>query len=204
MSSTILQRELAVPSSWRARPRSFVSLMTLYESNYLRLRALLGEPASVGAAWRSSVRGDCDLLLTPAGRSAHTIDLRLTYLLEDELSPDLPARVPDVLLRVYEDARLCEILPVSTVLQSTVRQDGSSAGSGRTVSAAAVAWEILRRERELGQRWVRNQMLNKWLEYCLERGHCHGQGATWRLDQSAQAQSETQSDRCGASGPSPV
>ena len=26
-------------------------------------------------------------------------------------------------------------------------------------------------ERELDQRWARNTMLNKWLEYCAERGH---------------------------------
>jgi len=26
-------------------------------------------------------------------------------------------------------------------------------------------------ERELDQRWARNMMLNKWLEYCVERGH---------------------------------
>ena len=25
-------------------------------------------------------------------------------------------------------------------------------------------------ERELDQRWARNVMLNKWLEYCVERG----------------------------------
>ena len=30
-------------TSWRARPVSFVSLMTLYESNYIRLGALLGD-----------------------------------------------------------------------------------------------------------------------------------------------------------------
>ena len=28
-----------------------------------------------------------------------------------------------------------------------------------------------RAERELDQRWARNMMLNKWLEYCVERGH---------------------------------
>jgi len=26
-------------------------------------------------------------------------------------------------------------------------------------------------ERELDQRWARNTMLNKWLEYCIDRGH---------------------------------
>ena len=29
--------------SWRARPRSFVALMSLYESNYLRLAQLAGD-----------------------------------------------------------------------------------------------------------------------------------------------------------------
>jgi uncharacterized protein len=28
-----------------------------------------------------------------------------------------------------------------------------------------------RLKRELDQRWTRNMMLNKWLEYCAERGH---------------------------------
>jgi uncharacterized protein len=26
-------------------------------------------------------------------------------------------------------------------------------------------------ERELDQRWALNMMLNKWLDYCMERGH---------------------------------
>jgi hypothetical protein len=26
-------------------------------------------------------------------------------------------------------------------------------------------------ERELEQRWLHNNMLNKWLEYCLDLGH---------------------------------
>jgi uncharacterized protein YqiB (DUF1249 family) len=29
----------------------------------------------------------------------------------------------------------------------------------------------LQAERELEQRWLHNNMLNKWLEYCLELGH---------------------------------
>ena len=29
--------------SWRSRPRSFVALMSLYESNYLRLASLAGD-----------------------------------------------------------------------------------------------------------------------------------------------------------------
>ena len=51
-------------TSWRARPVSFVSLMSLYESNYLRLRALVGDVRrhALGRVV-SSVEGDCDLHL---------------------------------------------------------------------------------------------------------------------------------------------
>ena len=34
-----------------------------------------------------------------------------------------------------------------------------------------------RAERELDQRWARNLMLNKWLEYCVERGHSFSAGS---------------------------
>ena len=40
-------------------------------------------------------------------------------------------------------------------------------GSGRARAAASRGCP----ERELDQRWARNMMLNKWLEYCVERGH---------------------------------
>jgi uncharacterized protein YqiB (DUF1249 family) len=29
---------------------------------------------------------------------------------------------------------------------------------------------------ELDDRWRRNTMLNKWLEYCVDRGHQFGNG----------------------------
>lgn len=57
-------------------------------------------------------------------------------------------RVPDLRLRLYHDARLLE---------------ASAAGDAK--------------ERELGRRWSRNLMVNKWLEYCLERGHSFRPGA---------------------------
>ena len=44
--------------------------------------------------------------------------------------------------------------------------------------AEAQEWSLASAvERELDQRWTRNVMLNKWLEYCLERGH-HFSSAT--------------------------
>ena len=117
--------------------------MGLYESNYLRLTTLAGHPPSLRGMATSRVDGDCELRLTVLDRSRYTTDLTLTYLLPPTaLGGPLPLVVPDLLLRAYHDARLVEALP----------------GTGD-------------RERELLQCWSRNMMLNKWLEYCAERGH---------------------------------
>jgi uncharacterized protein len=130
--------------SWRARPRSFAALMSLYESNYIRLGWLAGDPSRLEGRHRSCVSGDCDLLLSVGERGPYTTTFQLTYLI-DERGSRL-AR-PDMRVRVYHDARLAE----------------GQSWEGRS--------ERARTERELHQCWARNVMLNKWLEYCVERGH---------------------------------
>ena len=76
--------------------------------------------------------------------------MTLTYLLD---GPDTPhERLPDLRLRAYHDARLMEAEEFEA--QHKTRGQGVRPG-----------------ERELHQRWMRNMMLNKWLEYCAERGH---------------------------------
>ena len=137
--------------SWRARPRSFVALMSLYESNFIRLGWLAGELSELSGEYRSRIEGDCDLLLTITSRSPYTRTANLTYLLpgrEGELA------YPDMRLCIYHDAHLLEA------------QDWSVA-HGQPVLKALRSLA----ERELDQRWARNMMLNKWLEYCAERGH---------------------------------
>jgi uncharacterized protein len=131
--------------SWRTRPRSFVALMALYESNYIRLCALAGNLATLTGEHRCNVPGDCELVLRVTERCPYTTSFLLTYRL-----PGDPPEYPDMRVRIYHDARLAEAQEWSL--------------------ASAV-------ERELDQRWTRNVMLNKWLEYCLERGH-HFSSAT--------------------------
>lgn len=139
------------PASWRARPRSFVALMGLYESNFIRLSWLAGELASLEGEHRSSVAGDCDLLLWVKDRSPYTSTLLLTYLLP---SADSRGPYPDMRVRIYHDAHLAEALEWAVP----------------PVQAPARARPGVY-QRELDQRWARNVMLNKWLEYCVERGH---------------------------------
>ena len=144
------------PVTWRARPRSFVALMGLYESNYIRLSWFAGEVLALDGQHHSKVPGDCDLLLTLTDRSPYTSTVNLTYLFAEESGPGKTnqIRLPDMQVRVYHDAHLAEA--------------HEWAGSHSQPVLKALRTHA---ERELDQRWARNVMLNKWLEYCVERGH---------------------------------
>ena len=91
--------------SWRSRPRSFVALMSLYESNYLRLSELAGNLRGLSDVRVSRVADDCDLRLTVTERSPYTTSLDLTYLFPQENGL---STYPDMRVRVYHDARLVE------------------------------------------------------------------------------------------------
>jgi uncharacterized protein YqiB (DUF1249 family) len=145
--------------SWRSRPRSFVALMSLYESNYLRLAALCGDPRALSGARVSRVPDDCDLRLTVTEVSPYTTTLDLTYLFAE---PAGISTYPDMRVRVYHDARLAEAREWAQDWDQTGRGPHEHEALRRLRSAA---------ERELDQRWARNTMLNKWLEYCIDRGH---------------------------------
>jgi uncharacterized protein len=137
--------------SWRARPRTFVALMGLYESNFIRLGWLAGNLRALAGRYASQVRGDCDLVLTVTERSPYTSTLNLTYLLPEGRSR---IRSPDMRVRIYHDAHLVEAQHCGGVHTRSPPHPRRRAA-----------------ERELDQRWARNMMLNKWLEYCVERGH---------------------------------
>jgi uncharacterized protein len=147
--------EADIKVSWRARPRGFVALMSLYESNYLRFLHLAGDPTRLSGTLISRVEGDCELRLAVIEHMPYTSMLTLTYLLPSSDSGCFE-RLPDLRLRAYHDARLLEA--------DQFRQQQPKEHNARRQ-------DPLKGERELHQRWTRNMMLNKWLEYCVERGH---------------------------------
>jgi uncharacterized protein YqiB (DUF1249 family) len=147
--------EADIKVSWRARPRGFVALMSLYESNYLRFLHLAGDPTRLSGTLISRVDGDCELRLAVLEHMPYTSMLTLTYLIPSSDSGSLE-RLPDLRLRAYHDARLLEA--------EQFRQQQPKEHNTRRR-------DPLQGERELHQRWTRNMMLNKWLEYCVERGH---------------------------------
>src|SRR3984885_1829973 len=99
--------EADIKGSWRARPRGFVALMSLYESNYLRFLHLAGDPTRLTGTLISRVEGDCELRLAVLEHMPYTSLLTLTYLLPSGDSGCFE-RLPDLRLRAYHDARLLE------------------------------------------------------------------------------------------------
>ncbi len=134
-----------------AKPRSFVGLMALYESNYLRLLRLLPELDRLDGCFRSSVVGDCDLHVEILERCRYTVTLSLTYHLEmdDGLLVD-----PDMTVRAYLDGQLAEAMAI-----------------GNCQRHATLREIVHEHRKELDRRWRRNIVLNKWLDYLSDQGH---------------------------------
>lgn len=133
------------------RPNSFVGLMALYESNYLRLLQLIPEIERLDGCFRSRVAGECDLHVEILERCRYTVTLSLSYHFEGEQGA---IKNPDMVVRVYLDGALAESMSLGSVQHhERLRQLVSS------------------HRRELDARWKRNIILNKWLEYLSDQGH---------------------------------
>ena len=133
------------------KPKSFVGLMALYESNYLRLLQLIPELERIDGCYRSRVAGDCDLHVEIIERCRYTVTLSLTYYFESEAGT---VADPDMTVRAYLDGQLAESMSV---------------GDERRHSELR---RLLRAHKpELDARWQRNVVLNKWLEYLADQGH---------------------------------
>ena len=130
---------------------SFVGLMALYESNYLRLLRLMPELTRLDGCFRSRVAGDCDLHVDVLERCRYTVTLSLTYHFEtdDGLLVD-----PDMTVRVYLDGQLAEAMAI-----------------GQRQRHRALKQLVHEHRTELDRRWQRNCVLNKWLEYLSHSGH---------------------------------
>jgi uncharacterized protein YqiB (DUF1249 family) len=134
------------------RPGSFSGLMLLYESNYLKFQSLIGALGPQDARWISRVNGDNDLYLERTLVERYTTTLRLTYYLRD--SEGAEVKDPDITVRIYHDASQVEAVACRQLHEHRLLQELARSHAG-----------------ELSLRWQRNMMLNKWLDFLLDRGH---------------------------------
>lgn len=123
--------------------------MELYESNYILLRRLAPELRAMGDAV-SEVPNGVDLHLCVLELAPYTTSLSLTHYFD----PGSPLRAePNLLVRVYHDARAAEVMPDTPTERFRLWAD-------RQPEPKSLAW-----------RWELNRFLNRWLRYCLAEGH---------------------------------
>lgn len=149
-------------------PRGFVSLMDLYELNYIRLRKLIPDLPRAGLCPQQAANGQRLRLCAPYGRSriAGCLDLHCEILEQTRYTTTLlltyyfvqgegaQARIeaePQIRCRVYHDAALVEVL-TGHLLHGRQRYDNLPA------RAVKVKWRL-------------NRLLFKWLGFSLRLGH---------------------------------
>ena len=134
------------------RPGTFTGLMTLYESNYIKLHTLATALDWAGESVVSTTRRDSDLHATITRREPYTTTMKLTYWFAE--TDGVLVADPDLILRIYHDARLVEAV------------SGRERHRHHKLRELAVSGGA-----ELGRRWRINMMLNKWLDYLFDVGH---------------------------------
>jgi len=129
-------------------PGGFVSLMDLYENNYLRLRRLIPRLEAMPDRAVSCREGCLSLHMEIIERSKFTTTLRLTYLFEEG---GKKLAEPDLTIRIYHDANQVEVL-TGHLRHGRLRYDHIP-------------------EMAIPVKWKFNRFLYKWLGYCLYLGH---------------------------------
>ena len=129
-------------------PQGFVSLMDLYESNFIRLRKLIPDIQALDDAVISRAAGHLDLYLKVIERSRYTSTLYLSYCFPGEHGLQME---PNLKIRIYSDARMAEVM-------------AGHLRHGRLILDDLPAEALL-------EKWRLNRFLYKWLGYCLRQGH---------------------------------
>jgi len=125
--------------------------MDLYERNYMLLRLLAPELRAMDEGSHvSDIPDSLPLELAELRHERYTSTFRLTYRLSERYARgDEPGREPNLAIRLYHDARTCEVM--------------SGLLPGETTE--------LRRTRDLDEGYRLNAFLNRWLAYCLRQDH---------------------------------
>lgn len=143
------------------KPRRLAHLLDLYERNFQLVQRLVPELELPFDQAVSRSASDLPLHLNVLERDRYTVTFKLTY---EFVSDDGVRRQPDLVIRVYRDARVVEALRQPQRPHWLARDEGDPEAG-----------------RFLKDQWGRNLMLGKWLEYLLEHGHGYGLAARPRL-----------------------
>ncbi len=147
MSTLVAKRKSVLPSR-------FAWLMGMHGENYHRLVRLFAPQRLAAGTYLSSVDDHLDVRLQVIEHHPYTIDIELTYCLQD---PESGGLMPSAHIRMYRDARMAEVLHYHA--DRRLERALGPLPPARTVFERRVR---------------KSSFLNRWLEYLAEQGHSIG------------------------------
>ena len=142
----ILDHEI-VPQSI-AEPNSFVGLMTLYESNYIKLNYLFPEIRQYNTDKSIKSLFGNDIHLGINKKTKYTMIVSMTYSFEEI---DIIEYEPNLTIKIYFDSRSAEVIGVGKLNKKSRLRD--------------ITYQ---NKNIINQLWRRNIILNKWLDYIID------------------------------------
>ena len=142
----ILDHEIVPQSS--AEPGSFVGLMTLYESNFIKLIYLFPKIRQYNTDKTIKSLFGNDIHLGINKKTKYTMIISMTYSFEEI---DIIEYEPNLTIKIYFDSRSAEVIGVGKLNKKSRLRD--------------ITYQ---NKNIINQLWRRNIILNKWLDYIID------------------------------------
>jgi len=134
-----------------AKPNSFVGLMALYESNFLKLMKLIPDIKTYKNNQMMEALGEDDIYLTDFERTKYTISFSMTYIFNNQNDVYFD---PNIKVKVYFDGSLAEVLSINE------KQNKNE-----------LMKLVTQKKGGISSLWRKNIIFNKWLEHILDKNY---------------------------------
>ena len=131
-----------------AEPNSFVGLMTLYESNYIKLNHLFPNIKQYDDDRSIKSPFGNDIQLGVNKKTKYTMIISMTYSFEGS---EIIEYEPNLTIKIYFDSRSAEVIGIGKLSKKNKLRD--------------ITYQ---NKNIINQLWRRNIILNKWLDYIID------------------------------------
>ena len=131
-----------------AEPNSFVGLMTLYESNYIKLNHLFPKIRQYDTDKSIKSPFGNDIHLGISKKTKYTMIISMTYSFEES---EIIEYEPNLIIKVYFDSRSAEVIGIGKLSKKSKLRD--------------ITYQ---NKNIINELWRRNIILNKWLDYIID------------------------------------
>ena len=131
-----------------AEPNTFVGLMSLYESNYIKLNHLFPKIKQYDADWSIKSPFGNDIHLGISKKTKYTMIISMTYSFEES---EIIEYEPNLIIKVYFDSCSAEVISIGKLSKKSKLRD--------------ITYQ---NKNIINELWRRNIILNKWLDYIID------------------------------------